>query len=472
VESVSALWQTIKEFLFPARDRSPELEDQVAFLTLDLEVLKKKVSLVQDARKNGLSDIPSSEQKSPDGTEQAIRNEVMSRVADAKTKASAHLDNLKAAIKRRQLAPSVERCKTIARQFVDAFDAENERLDRDRPRMEGELSALQKEVDEYRKIYGLRRGPKLIDEEDRNNALSLLLIFALAQLVANALLFSEGSLYGLSFGLLLALILAFFDIVIHFNLGRIGARVEAPDPTSKWHGGLGIVMALLTVIAWNLGLVHLRLVSRAIDGSEPVGWDEWLPSLMGNTLGFVDFLSWALLVIGVACSFLALRSGWLWDEPIPVFRENGRRMARLTFDISELTEKRAGLRAQLREDYLSELDQMDKDAKNHVGLVTGHVSGIKAKVEHFATYKLRSEEVYKALIGAYRIENQRARESPAPIFFGAPIGDLSPDAHQLDLPERDFGRFVKEAERQYEELKRELPQARKRLLGISDEGGS
>jgi len=205
-------------------------------------------------------------------------------------------------------------------------------------------------------------------------------------------------------------------------------------------------------------------------GRAAAGWDLWLPSLVDNTFGFSDFLSWALLVVGILCSVLAIRAGWLWDEPIPVFRDLGRRIARAESDIGRLDEQRSGLQLELREQFLSELDGIDKDAEHHVSLVAGHVKRLERRVADFVTYKTKAAEVFGALVASYRDENLRARTSPVPAYFNEEA-QLTLSEHEVENKADRFKKFEADAVTHYEELKALLPQARSVLLGIEPHVG-
>jgi hypothetical protein len=438
----------------------------IGFLELDVDSLCHDLRLDHDAKVNGSSGLPAPEQTYEDGPERKIRQEVIRRVEDAKGRAISEEKALRSAIKGRQLAPAVMRSGQILQDCEDEFRTSDLRLRAERGDLRARLAELRAEIETYARRYGLTRGPRITDQEDRNRALVALGVLSLAQLGGNAALFAQGSAFGLAFGLGLAVLVAFFDIGLHFNLGRWASRVLAPDRLNRWIGGAAIGSSVATVLAFNLGTVHLRRVSRAAEGAVVADWDRWLPGLLSDPFGFTDFLSWILFGLGALCSMLAVGSGWLWNyEPIPLFRRNGTLISRLEEDLRDVEEERAFLAARLVQGYEQKLDALDRQAETHVSIIADSVGRIHQLVADYESYCATARETFVALVSRYRDQNRIHRDgAPVPEFFRhAPNIELNSN---LPISLDDLDELQRCEQGLYEELQQSLRASRHGLRAL------
>ena len=285
----------------------------------------------------------------------------------------------------------------------------------------------------------------------------------MVQLVANSVLFGQGSDYGLALGMTFASIFAFFDILLHFNAGELGSQVRAPDLPNRLVGNLAIAIGMITALLVNLSMVHLRLVTR-VSGIGAID-EEWLPSLRSAPFGFEDFLSWGLLVVGLLCSLLAFRSGFRWDEPIPLFRRAGRRILRLREDRDDLREERLALSAKLEREFQNELNSIDRRAEDHVSVISDSVKRIDQVLSEYESFCTTAEVTLGAVIGDYRDENRRHRTEASPAFFSAPV-TITFDNKPMRSSETTY-KVVTQAEGDHDELRKTLPLAREELKKLA-----
>ena len=461
----SRLIRFVRGWLGPPKIQ-PHYSGDLGFPTLDLDALRADLDVDRVAAENGAADVPNQAQTQPDGQEQKIHQAIHQRVLEAKGKTIQLADRIRASIEWRQLAPDFKRCDDIVGDCRRELKNRSYNLGVELNTLGSKLKDLTQEVNEYRKLNHIRRSPRPSEEEDRNKALFLLMGFAVLQLGANAILLGEGSLFGLSFGLLLALGLAFFDIVWHFHFGRLAARLEAPDKASKVVGFSASAVSLVSVLAFNLGMVHLRLV---VGKSGAQGLENWLPGLINDPFGFTDFISWALLVVGVFCSVLAFVVGWRWDEPIPIFRKHGRPIIRLQHEIQEIQEEQRNLKSSLLERFLLELDGIDRKAEHHVTIISDSVSRIRQGEEAFRDYCDNADKIFAALVGLYRDQNRKARRGskPVPPFFDS-HASLDFDRH-LPSSNEDFKAVERQARQDRKDLRAKLRMARSDLRSLVDD---
>jgi hypothetical protein len=407
--------------------------------------------------RNGTANIPGAGDTTPDGYEARIAHEIGRRVEIARGRASKVIRDIETSIKARQLSPAVKRCGEIPDAFVREQAIQSSSLRNRLGRCEGELRDVETEMEDYRARYDVRRALRLSAQEDRNNRWALLLLFTLVQFAANSILIGEGSDYGLALGITLAFIFAFFDISIHLVLGDISARIQAPDLIARTMGVIATLTWLVTAVGVNMSMVHLRLVTRQYG----IGaWEEWSSSIRGSTFDF-DFLSWALLAIGLLCSLLAVRSGFTWDEPIPTLRRNGGRALRLRDDVEDLRDEQCSLTSDLLQRFRQELDAIDRRAEDHVSVISDSKNRIDQVVSEFASHCATAKATLEALIRTYRDDNRRHRSERPPTYFGELLTvEFSP---QLDASVESLTHVLAQSHQDHEELRISLPSARRRL---------
>lgn len=464
---MTRFWRWMRRLLgLEGRATQDEVQPSgLAYPSLDVEDLLMDLKVTESATRNGSANVPHQHETSPDGQEARIRQEVVRRVGQAKVRAAQTVHNLEVSIKARQLAPAVKRCGEIPTSFASQLEVQDARVKAELNRVQRELKELQGEVDAYRARHRVSRMPRLTDPEDRYNGLALLIVFTMVQLGANSLLFGEGSDYGLALGITFASIFAFFDILLHFRVGEWMARVHAPDSGNRAIGFLAIAFGVVSAFAVNLSMVHLRLVTRQFGIS---GWEEWLPSISSAPFGFVDFLSWGLLVVGLLCSLMAVQAGFSWDEPIPLFRRNGRKISRLEEDRDDLMDERRSLKSDLFGKLRGELDAIGRDAESHVGIVSDSVKRIEQIAVEYKGYCSTARETLRALVGTYRDANRRCRSEPPPTFFSAPITlEIEPEPLTSVT---SLEKVVEQAERDHAELRKILPCARAELNELANVG--
>jgi hypothetical protein len=201
-------------------------------------------------------------------------------------------------------------------------------------------------------------------------------------------------------------------------------------------------------------------------------WDAWLPGLLASPFGFSDPLSWLLFGVGVLCSLLALGSGWVWDEPIPLFRKNQRLILRHTEDLQDVEHEQTRLVTDIVRRHEARLDALDREAETHVSIIADSVGRIRQLRDDYEGYCVRARETYVALVSRYRDENLRHRDGRlVPDYFRRAPG-IEFD-HQLPISLPDLADLETRERHRYEELKDALRRSRAMLRGLGGhtEGG-
>ncbi len=361
---------------------------------------------------------------------------------------------MRAALLARDIRPAVRRLQP------GAFEAAGPTIDQLRVEheirlLEARRSSVASDLQAYREKYGVVREADLKEPSDRRLRLGWVILVALVQALANAAFFASGSRWGLSFGLGLAVMLGVADVVAHVHLGRGIGLIAGARWVDRVLGVLLLGVVVITVPAWNLGVVHLRNVVRTL-GFES-GIEQWLPSLLESPLGFTDFMSWALLTIGITCSVSAVLAGWSWNERDPTLRRLSGRLAELDADLDELrwdAQEMADDHRSLTDAERTELrDQILADLEMSESLVA-RMRRLEANRD---TFLHDAKAAHAAMVRAYRDENRLVRGTPPPRYFTeqaelGPILEVDPfNLQELSTileDQKSLARSVPELERE------------------------
>lgn len=437
-------WTGVRRFLGrPKFRRDPD----AVFTRFDVDQLKDELDLAHHAHRFGSSGLPSPDSTGLDGPQVRIRTHIRTELGEGFRRTNARVARLWSALGARDVSELLATLDQLPRKTRERVEAATRQIHSELERARAFRAQTERDLAEYRRRYDLTRLPDLRSAIERRNFLRAALSLALFQAIINTLFFAQGATYGVAAGLVAAAVLGFADILFHGLGGRGASLVRAPSWLEKAAGGTMLLLLAASIPVWNLGIVHLRNGVR-MHGFE-AGTEQWLPNLMASPLGFADFGSWALLILGALCSGSAAITGWAWDEPIPRFRKLGRRLAEAEDDIEDLTEELATVREEAEAERASAEEDLRSRIAHNLHMVDAVVRDIDAIHDNLVAHVADARHAFQALIQFYRDENLLARAgvAPPPAYFqSSPEFDPSlPQDLQADLDEmRAFAR------RQYE----------------------
>lgn len=465
--TVAALSSTVEQFfravLWP-RSSDPIRDYDEAFSPIDVEAVRRHFDLVEQARRFGKRGLPDTLDTALDGPQMRIIAFVQEKVADAFRRANTEFERLRNALKARDVTPLVARAERLPDEVIETIARTTREAETRKTAAALQCEELRRQLDEYKARYRVDRPPRLRDATERRLLLYGTVLLALLQAGANATFFGQGMSYGLTAGIWFAFILGLADVLMHFAIGRQAARVCAPELWNRMLGGALVVVALITVPSYNLGLVHLRLNVRRLGFAE--GTDSWWTSVTSDPLGFTDFSSFALLVIGSVCSVLAVVTGWSWDEPIPRLRELGKKLEieRMEHDFWKDREQEASY--EVRAEAVAELERIRGQVAHNVMMAEALVSRSERLHQNLNTFVRDAERACKALIQIYRDENRLARRTPPPAYFRDEPAIRFEAPMVIDL--REFKEFLGEQIKLRDRLAKETQGLHERITGRGD----
>ena len=493
------LWNWLKNIFSPSRKTAPSLDGfSISWALYDDTEIDHRMELGRKARRMGENCRPPPDALAPDQMELRIEAQIRElfdgdflRVEKrmGTLKGAAHANTIfdiessargRAAIEEqaKQAIESAEKSKDFQLQQLERQQADKLRLVELRGEQEKDVwesriadyeahkKNLKQVISDYKETWGIDRNPILTHKIARNKNLRILVVAAFAQMGANAMLFGQGNIRGLSFGFPLAIAFGALDVWGHLFLGVQASQLKAPKPVSRFIGGACSLISLVTILSWNLMLVHARRVSNEFPGVDIEA--NYMDSLRNHTWDLNEPVQIGLFVFGLLCSIYALRTGYYWDEPIPEFREAQKDIDRnknLIGEIDtvskahkledesekvaikdvyekeiEMTRKASAeelerLSRRLHEELNNDRRELRRRARDQVANQEGRIRQIETLVQQLKVQRKSAGKCYKILVKLYRDENASMRDPescPGPAYFLSPL-------ETLEFPEVDEG---------------------------------
>lgn len=422
VRTVGRTWRWMTG-IFRRGDAAPT-DPNIVFTKIDVEGLKQRLRLAEQAERFGRAGLPAHNALDLDGPQRQVLQHLKTELAEGFRRTNTRLTRLWSALRARDVTEMVQNLESLPARRQKEIEVELSRLNTELERDQRLRDRTQRELEEYRTRYGLRE-PDLKSSVDRRKLLTFTILVALLQALANTVFFAEGATYGIAAGLTAAVLLGLADVFIHTWGGRLASAVRAPE----WWLRLpcaGLILALVaSVLLWNLGIVHLRNGVRLHGFQE--GSERWLTNFVQDPVGFTDFYSYALLAIGLVCSISAVAAGLTWDEPVPRLRKLGRRLEEAQADVEDTEESIAELQQEWAEDLREECEQERARIQHNLNMADALFRDIRGVHENLMAHVVDAKHAFETLIQFYRDENLLARAGVAspPYFQQAPAFDMS-----------------------------------------------
>ncbi len=281
----------------------------------------------------------------------------------------------------------------------------------------------QRDLRAFRAEHGVAR--EAIYPASRSLHYAGLLGMVAVEALANAYFFAKGSDYGLVGGFLDAVLVASFNVVVSFQVGRILHWLQRRGVRrllAGVAGGLGLGL---------LGLYHLTVghYRMALVGPQPdQAAVHALRHLIQAPLEISDLQTCMLIFVGVLCAVGAAVAGYTSDDPLPGYGAVTRRVKAAE----------AAYQA-LKAEYLQRLHVVVEAQSRAVAL---HVAEARAALRAFRASLAEAQQLRqgyallcRALVEAcratqrrYRTGNEEIRDTETPAYFATtPPPPFTPD---------------------------------------------
>jgi len=425
-----AAWFFVKRKL-TGTDDHPDLNP------LNLDELMKELGIEQKAKRLGEAGLPS-----PDATEySAPELAIIQRLEATRRRyldwALVSLSAIHDRLTTFDITKVVNRALQYGDEYERVANAELSDAQAELRRRQLEAETKQKELEHFRKKNGLTRNascPSLIQR-------AIFILFAVAIVgsegCANSVFFAQGLDGGLILGFFYAFMLALLNFGISFSFGRFGLPYKNHiTPFGKLIGFISLLMALSTMVTLGLVISHFRdSLSSSLDGDMNIVAAVALDSMKKSPLGLKDIMSWILFTVSILFAFVGLIEGYFWGDRYPGYQKKQKDTSRAEDDYEELIKRLRDNLADLKEEYLLNLEHDVERAKVNVLEFRSQVEYKRRLPLKLHSALGKAENMLTTLVFCFRNENEIYRNKlalPKPAYF-----NTKPTFQDLELPSFD-----------------------------------
>ena len=449
-------------------------ETKKEYVDLHCERWLKENRIRDLGQKNGEQEYPASDATQPDEIHQKIRAWINRRGRACKDAVSKFL-----ALQRHTLELQRKEGMAPIRDKVEGLRNDAIGKLRDRGTTErANLDQFAREAEEARRDLNAFRKDANLERvaEDSKTAKAMLLVLGLVVLVEaiyNALMLAGVYETGLAGAIIVFLTIGVVNTAIFGALVGEGWRFKnSVRRETLWSGWLMIGLGGGGLLVLNLFVGHFRdsLQARAARPDlsiEELLTDDSIPRFLDNPFGLDGLPSYLLVIVGIGAGLFAATKWFGRDDPYPGY---GRKYRSDREHHRSYLEASRESRARLEEIYRESTDKIN-DARSQLENKKGeyrHLTDTARRiVRDFSMHLRQYQDDLDFLIAAYRTENEKARTTPAPIFFkDRPLIDeemlAAPEWNDIPAPDYDedwagFRDAIRAVHMTYIEAKDALP---------------
>jgi len=412
-----------------------EDEDEASFPRIDPNKIKADLKIIETARTHGEKGVPDYRDTRLTEIEHQIQGTVGKlRLATLKT-GERWLTQIQARLDGIDLTKEFNHTIQLGEEFARKAD--------------GILSSADGELQEAIRIAKARKvileqfradnrlpdtPPKMHGFKDHIFKFSVLVMFCAVESLINANFFAQGLAGGFLGGLMMAVMAAGLNLVVAFFCGRAlinKNHVNAARKTAGWFAG---VFGFAWTACAGIVVAYLRFVLPQIDDDGANQLALVWQNLVAHVSPFTDIEGVALCAITVIFGMVAMRHGYTWQDRYPdyekVYGEYSAASGNVIELIQELTEKLEDE----KQGTISLIELKAQKAEESIRYFKSNMGEKSVAKRKVTEHLVLADNTIRALIQAYRYENQLARPAgkPRPDYFNDPV-ELS----DQDFP--DFG---------------------------------
>lgn len=389
----------------------------LTFALLDIEKIKQKFRLKEEAISRGKANLPPSHATSFDDIEQRIVSCIDTEISKSTESYHDHMVSFEQRINRLHAEGHIGTIESIALKAEGEFAA---LVRRDTTNLHtAKLAVRNSEIDlqKFKQSHDLDRSARY--PESRFLFFSIAFLLITVETAVNGYFFAKGHEMGMLGGGFVALIPSFLNVLTGYYLGNFGCRLAVHKHALKRYAGIFLCLALpLWCFGFNLLIAHYRTaMAGVIDSDMGDAAHVAILTFLTSPFGLEDIESWLLLITGCTFSLIATLDFWKMDDPYLGFGERTREH-----------EKKLQTYAHLKEDSLLELNELQDDSfealEEASNLLNAKVNEANTIVDSQARWKLlfaqhlnHLEDAGRQLLAYYHTQNMTVRTDAAPKYF-------------------------------------------------------
>lgn len=389
----------------------------LTFAPLNIDKIKQKFRLKEEAVSRGISNLPPKEAKNFDDIEQKVVSYIDSEVHKATESYHDHMISFEQRINRLHAAGHVGTIENIATKAEGDFallvrrDASNLHA--------AKIAVRDSEIDlhAFKTENSLNRSARYPESLFFYYAIAFFLVTI--ETGVNGFFFAKGHEMGMLGGGFVALIPSFLNVLTGYFLGNFGCRLAVNKSALKRYTGM-VLCAFLPIwcMGFNLLVAHYRTaMAGMIDADVGDAAHIAMETFRSTPFGLEDFESWLLLIVGCVFCLIATLDFWKMDDPYSGFGERSREH-----------EGKRRLYAYMKEDSLIELNKLHNDnleaLEEASNLLNAKVNEANTIVDSqsrwrllFAQHLTHLEDAGRQMLAYYRTQNMTSRTEEIPSYF-------------------------------------------------------
>lgn len=402
----------------------------VQYVPSDIEKSDKELKVSERAMKNGGKDMPPSAATEPDYVETLIKSYFTQKLLELHTNASNRLGQYKTLTRVNRFDDLLRSIRstpsTYSIEAEQALVEATEEINETRARLDAERLELAR----------FRQQHKLVEPPAKRKPLIIIVgipLFLLAiEIAFNAMVFKDASPTGagLRGGVVMAFILALFNVVFAFVFGLLLRFKNLTGVVSKAIG-YGALVLLLLYIPFNLTVAHLRdRVLHLTQQFQNSTFDQIilerstilsdaLQHTVATPFSFSTVESIGLLGIGIFFAYFAAWDGYIAFGKVPHYPSKANA---IDIELGHLFDERQRVADLINRRYETAIANIDIAARELQRVLDGIKQYFQLRDTLRQVYENQVkdyQECCKALILRYRGLNTEERTTPSPRYFQA-----------------------------------------------------
>lgn len=389
----------------------------LTFAPLNIDKVKQKLRLKEEAQSRGRSNLPPKAATNFDDVEQKIVSNIDTEIHKATESYHDHMVSFEQRINRLHAAGHVGTIENIAMKAEGDFAA---LVRRDASSLHtAKVAVKDSEMDlrNFKKDNNLNRSARYPESRFLYFAIAFLLVTI--ETGVNGYFFAKGHEMGMLGGGFVALIPSFLNVLTGYYLGNYGCRLAIHKSALKRYAGILMCGVLpLWCFGFNLLIAHYRTaMAGMIDADMGDAAHIAIETFSATPFSLEDVESWLLLITGCTFALIATLDFWKMDDPYPGFGERARDH-----------DKKLELYAHLKEDSLAELKDLQDEnfeaLEEASNLLNAKVNEANTIVDSQSRWKIlfaqhlnHLEDAGRQMLAYYRTQNMTTRTDEAPSYF-------------------------------------------------------
>ncbi|KPA98259.1 hypothetical protein [Pseudomonas asplenii] len=428
------LWQAIRSFLSGAGKRVED-EDGASFPRIDPDKIKADLKVIETARAHGEKGVPDFRNTQLTETEYQIRGTVGKlRAATLKT-GERWLNQIQARLDGIDLTKEFNHTIQLGDEFARKADAILSNADGELQESIKIAKARKAILEQFRADNRLPDAPpKIHGGADHFFKLSMLVIFCAAESFINANFFAQGLAGGFLGGLMMALMAAGLNLVVAFFSGWALINKNHVNAMRKTAGWLAGVFGFAWTVCAGIIVAYLRFVLPQIDDDGANQLALVWQNFVAHVSPFTDIEGVALCAITVIFGVVAMRHGYSWQDRYPGYEKVYGAYTEASGNVIDLIQELKERLEEEKQNTISLIELKTQKAEESIRYFRSNMGEKTVAKKKVTEHLVLADNTIRALIQAYRYENQLARpaDKPRPDYFNDPV-ELS----DQDFP--DFG---------------------------------